>query len=180
MKISIHAARVGSDSAFFTKSVILKIFQSTLPEWAATAVTEPAWSAKIFQSTLPEWAATEFSPLSSPDVGISIHAARVGSDNQTRSTISRHRTFQSTLPEWAATSSHLLNLLIFGFQSTLPEWAATRKSIWLFDYKGNFNPRCPSGQRLSTSNRNFYDSRNFNPRCPSGQRLTNLLGMRSK
>ena len=57
--ISIHAARVGSDMNFVqNKGKNLK-FQSTLPEWAATAIDKirkvryPA-----FQSTLPEWAAT--------------------------------------------------------------------------------------------------------------------------
>ena len=58
------------------------IFQSTQPEWAATAlpVYGPAKAGK-FQSTQPEWAAT--SELQNTLLGeqdISIHAARMGCD----------------------------------------------------------------------------------------------------
>ena len=56
--ISIHAARVGSDQKFL---------------WIMTA-------GKIFQSTLPVWAATYAAPSFSTYSAISIHAARVGSD----------------------------------------------------------------------------------------------------
>ena len=105
-------------------------FQSTLPEWAATAGTDDtAPMTALFQSTLPEWAATYcFVPLHceaaisihAARVGsdqikrgekmekqnISIHAARVGSDRLTKKITHLQKLFQSTLPEWAATKTY--------------------------------------------------------------------------
>ena len=79
---------------------------------------------------------------------ISIHAARVGSDNIVQRVLPRLSPFQSTLPEWAATLTAIIIWVKGGisihaarvgsdqevlaaigdnclFQSTLPEWAAT-------------------------------------------------------
>ncbi len=106
---------------------MLSIFQSTQPEWAATAVgsnpttaptlfqsTQPEWAATgvagkeiyglLFQSTQPEWAATIDDENSGYNNLISIHAARVGCDSRAKSSIFTASGFQSTQPEWAATS----------------------------------------------------------------------------
>ena len=57
--ISIHAPRMGSDSAYSSVPAVSgTVFQSTLPGWGAT-VTVPPWPiVPIFQSTLPGWGAT--------------------------------------------------------------------------------------------------------------------------
>ena len=110
------------------------IFQSTQPEWAATAFSERRNGYFVFQSTQPEWAATWYTINSKKCV-----------------------VFQSTQPEWAATLSacrgqhfkknfnprspsglrparSAMIFLSILFQSTQPEWAATcgrRNSITL-------------------------------------------------
>ena len=57
--------------------------------------------------------------------GISIHAPRVGSDDEIGRIIGGLK-FQSTLPAWGATSQAARGmLLVIIFQSTLPAWGAT-------------------------------------------------------
>ena len=60
--ISIHAAQVGSDKSLNFRRVRKKLFQSTLPKWAATGL-------QVQVRRRPS--------------GISIHAAQVGSDRVT-------------------------------------------------------------------------------------------------
>ena len=57
-----------------------RTFQSTLPAWGATTVLMTKSSAAIFQSTLPAWGATRLLGHKRPAALISIHAPRVGSD----------------------------------------------------------------------------------------------------
>ena len=66
-------------------------FQSTQPEWAATAKLDTSTPEPIFQSTQPEWAAT---------------AGCAGYDRLCK--------FQSTQPEWAATTNELQEYLETG------------------------------------------------------------------
>ena len=58
LDISIHAPRVGSDVNVIVPAVVISTFQSTLPVWGATGLSEPVSGARA----------------------ISIHAPRVGSD----------------------------------------------------------------------------------------------------
>ena len=104
-----------------TRDATVEKFQSTLPVWAATRLHGIAPRFQ-FQSTLPVWAATE--RRSQLRVGVSIHAARVGSDRELR--LQRNAMFQSTLPVWAATLPRSTTIDRLAFQSTLPVWAATR------------------------------------------------------
>ena len=94
--------------------------------WAATTNSLNLQAKPIFQSTLPVWAATEFYWPQFAHLGISIHAARVGSDASVAIYYTYILRFQSTLPVWAATSIHYNALLSGEFQSTLPVWAATQ------------------------------------------------------
>ena len=65
------------------------------------------WHSYIkFQSTQPEWAATVKVQRLLLNIGISIHAARVGCDTTGRTFIPFLDLFQSTQPEWAATGSY--------------------------------------------------------------------------
>ena len=102
-QISIHAPRVGSDSAracptrrtryfnprsprgerpwLMTGKGINGIFQSTLPAWGATSSRDSHLpSCSGFQSTLPAWGATADPHRRLGSRMISIHAPRVGSD----------------------------------------------------------------------------------------------------
>ena len=64
-----------------------------------------------FQSTQPEWAATAVPALPVRDkFRISIHAARVGCDKIIFTGVKAYMQFQSTQPEWAATASLFDNL----------------------------------------------------------------------
>ena len=175
----------------------------------------------LFQSTQPEWAATEAPPLDRViAVQISIHAARMGCDD------TRHGfTYSATISIHAARMGcdililQIVNYPIL-FQSTQPEWAATSipRQFWTWvkisihaarmgcdgvPYTGigrahlisihaarmgcdrrkpcsylsavcDFNPRSPNGLRRAwraVCKRNVY---NFNPRSPNGLRLQTL------
>ena len=105
-EISIHAPRMGSDSAVSSTNLRSSPFQSTLPGWGATV----GWSLMVvtcmdfnprspagerlahrlsnvslmtlFQSTLPGWGATKDGTRHPCPPPISIHAPRMGSDLQ--------------------------------------------------------------------------------------------------
>ena len=81
---------------------------------------------KAFQSTQPEWAATQCRCHSTQGIlRISIHAARVGCDTTRPTTATRRKDFNPRSPSglrqhfgnWPHSSAK--------FQSTQPEWAAT-------------------------------------------------------
>ena len=103
----------------------------------------------IFQSTLPGWGATHAPRRRQPQLLISIHAPRMGSDPAFIIFLPKFKIFQSTLPGWGATgagcrgemavriSIHAPRMgsdsgiisnwpMMRGFQSTLPGWGATR------------------------------------------------------
>ena len=80
LEISIHAPRVGSDGAGPDLTVVQIKFQSTLPVWGATVAPKSGPYSRIFQSTLPVWGATDAGLTAGPQLIISIHAPRVGSD----------------------------------------------------------------------------------------------------
>mgnify|MGYP001666029141 CR=1 FL=1 len=147
-------------------------FQSTLPVWGATTMHKIYTHLAQFQSTLPVWGATDAACPAVPDLGISIHAPRVGSDYvhgsivagpndfNPRSPCGERRPcvlncaaptkFQSTLPVWGATGYMLGNgVTLDEFQSTLPVWGATIHPVRCHHLWGYFNPRSPCGERLA-------------------------------
>ena len=170
IEISIHAPRMGSDSARFQKSsrfgchfnprsphgerqqrrrraVRTCAFQSTLPAWGATF---PRCTIKRFPYFNPRSPHGE-RPMRPPSVcwnlRISIHAPRMGSDWVFEHYNLDKSTFQSTLPAWGATATGVEQVLREEFQSTLPAWGATVsvKRRWLSAW--HFNPRSPHGER---------------------------------
>ena len=58
------------------------VFQSTLPVWGATIPVLSALCVRTFQSTLPVWGATGRRAQMDIRKFISIHAPRVGSDTE--------------------------------------------------------------------------------------------------
>ena len=124
--ISIHAPRVGSDTAWPGRRSGPSHFNPRSPcgERRLDAISSNRWS--VFQSTLPVWGATflvvlsfvkqpHFNPRSpcgerlgqeavAVEIdGISIHAPRVGSDVSDAEQAVEDAQFQSTLPVWGAT-----------------------------------------------------------------------------
>ena len=130
-------------------------------------------SPPLFQSTLPVWGATYIKLLFAPQVPISIHAPRVGSDHRPdrgagggdRISIHAPRVgsdgkrsqtfwgcfiFQSTLPVWGATWKRSRRTIDAPFQSTLPVWGAT-----FCGSSFDFNPRSPCGERRENCRRSL-------------------------
>ena len=101
--ISIHAPRMGSDTACHAVRLRPGLFQSTLPGWGATLSKLGMRPTLAFQSTLPVWGATCSGRRSCPGRAISIHAPRMGSDSGFGFVSLSYALFQSTLPGWGAT-----------------------------------------------------------------------------
>jgi len=123
--VSIHAPRVGSDSQGGTITLTLKTFQSTPPEWGATADVSKSRSTFRVSIHAPRVGSDPSpvqllgqSPVSihAPRVGsdkraghftkrsrVSIHAPRVGSDRRSAKSTGWTVEFQSTPPVWGAT-----------------------------------------------------------------------------
>ena len=122
---------------------------------------------------------------------ISIHAPRVGSDDDALAVII-HPVFQSTLPAWGATFVlSLRRRCSHRFQSTLPAWGATQASS-KYSFSSSFQSTLPAwgatvfvyGKRANKkisihaprvgSDSVFVTygspSVNFNPRSPRGER----------
>ena len=71
------------------------------------------------------WGATISCIICLFNIGISIHAPRVGSDDFWSFLLSSDLVFQSTLPVWGATAVNVIHAAGGRFQSTLPVWGAT-------------------------------------------------------
>ena len=123
--ISIHAPRVGSDSYLAALEGVYGYFNPRSPCGERRRGKEVQKSELRFQSTLPVWGATTLPTLSSGWISISIHAPRVGSDQDGQSWQQTKLQFQSTLPVWGATEIGALEAGYAQFQSTLPVWGAT-------------------------------------------------------
>ena len=103
-RISIHAPRVGSDATFLLMRAFAMIFQSTLPAWGATAAASfvTAWTPD-FNPRSPRGERLYLWHNDVPQITISIHAPRVGSDVVLVHVPAKRSGFQSTLPAWGAT-----------------------------------------------------------------------------
>ena len=79
--ISIHAPRVGSDrKEAWNNFISTRNFNPRSPCGERPAIQKEAERWKVFQSTLPVWGATIYDILGNVFSHISIHAPRVGSD----------------------------------------------------------------------------------------------------
>ena len=125
LSISIHAARVGSDTGRQQRSTEQGYFNPRCPcgQRRIRAVVKPE-ECKYFNPRCP--CGQRLVTVKKQDLtGISIHAARVGSDYLNSRIYRRTIGFQSTLPVWAATRVLYRIMSKNTFQSTLPVWAAT-------------------------------------------------------
>ena len=106
-RISIHAPRVGRDLPMPSLSNSAVKFQSTRPVWGATGgATSQCEMSELFQSTRPVWGATRQRSTAGAVLEIiSIHAPRVGRDEDTSYNRQQAEEFQSTRPVWGATMS---------------------------------------------------------------------------
>ena len=123
--ISIHAPRVGSDFFYQRATVSAINFNPRSPCGERHLDIIHGLLTDTFQSTLPVWGATFSSKQHTSSSNISIHAPRVGSDNNPTIRRMHCSVFQSTLPVWGATP-----------------WTPCWVPCW-----GYFNPRSPCGER---------------------------------
>ena len=93
------------------EAVEIALFQSTHPVWGATRGARRELPLESFQSTHPVWGATPAQLHPWVRLSISIHAPRVGCDDDYRSPRKFKLGFQSTHPVWGATL-HRGNLAI--------------------------------------------------------------------
>ena len=215
--ISIHAARVGCDGEWFSGIYAGHChFNPRSPSGLRQQAAALREADSIFQSTQPEWAATAGPEHQYPQADIiSIHAARVGCDQRrqrnglflpyfnprspsglrhhrgsyrrrcrshfnprspsglrpTQKTKRRRTTqFQSTQPEWAATMPQMIDNPKVRISIHAARVGCDRKHNLYAAKRRYFNPRSPSGLRLYGIGAKGYYPQNFNPRSPSGLR----------
>ena len=153
------------------------LFQSTLPVWGATRISENSSSKVLsFQSTLPVWGATANSSTKPLKPLISIHAPRVGSDTASCRFKESSRYFNPRSPCGERRFYSGPDAPDPAFQSTLPVWGATRSLMSGFVRIKHFNPRSPCGERP----RDFtllMKRIHFNPRSPCGERPVTAAGI---
>ena len=105
-RISIHASRMGCDNRARRHLHGRENFNPRIP-YGMRPVTSLITSVfVIFQSTHPVWDATTMQHRRHIGTSISIHASRMGCDNNGRSTLVTLSPFQSTHPVWDATCSN--------------------------------------------------------------------------
>ena len=144
-------------------------FQSTLPARGATARDDIMHYLQTFQSTLPARGATLLTRQSAGASVISIHAPRTGSDLPPSSAWNPNNLFQSTLPARGATTSRMRKNCYFLFQSTLPARGATRQMADVPQLQGiSIHAPRTGSDFWKTQRRNWR--KNFNPRSPHGER----------
>ena len=169
-RISIHAPRTGSDSAASNGHPPGCHFNPRSPHGERRVPPRVAAAdSGEFQSTLPARGATRFTLVNPPQLAISIHAPRTGSDLSFCDFSPAQARFQSTLPARGATFQrrNLPNLL--KFQSTLPARGATLWFCRVSAHTCNFNPRSPHGERPA-QHPDSPRGGHFNPRSPHGER----------
>ena len=147
-RISIHAPRVGSDIVvglpeyggkhFNPRSpcgerlpsspsvLCVSSFQSTLPVWGATRAGYLLWCQRQISIHAPRVGSDDNLPAKMKKAKISIHAPRVGSD-----VFSAHRAYADLYFNPRSPCGERLSLIMTLtflelFQSTLPVWGATR------------------------------------------------------
>ena len=170
--ISIHAPRMGSDSATRLGSTSRQNFNPRSPDGerlCGDVSGVPVFSISIhaprmgsdpvksrsqqnleaFQSTLPGWGAT----LRGVVPYLTCY------------------TFQSTLPGWGATIESTGNATdVMIFQSTLPGWGATHNSSLGMVANSQFQSTLPGWGATEARHPTRSPVRYFNPRSPDGER----------
>ena len=120
-----------------------------------------------FQSTLPVWGATGCSSSLPHRPEISIHAPRVGSDEQSGGRIASAIVFQSTLPVWGATVAAGPLVVHRTISIHAPRVGSDCPPRWCtWPAPPNFNPRSPCGERLPFALRVFSTASSFQSTLP--------------
>ena len=146
--ISIHAPRVGSDLAQKRHGDQHADFNPRSPCGERPIFTIPCLQILVFQSTLPVWGATNISEVTNVSQAISIHAPRVGSDILVAIAFRSIFLFQSTLPVWGATLRRYKAQTPPTISIHAPRVGSDRLRRVGPSLSIDFNPRSPCGERL--------------------------------
>ena len=123
--VSIHAPRTGCDSSTVSGCVASSSFQFTHPARGATVKLLRCASPSRFQFTHPVWGATGIGQLHLTLPNVSIHAPRVGCDDDWRSRPSATCCFNSRTPCGVRLIDVIATISSNLFQFTHPVWGAT-------------------------------------------------------
>ena len=173
--ISIHAPRVGRDDGPTDIMLNTKVFQSTRPVWGATC-TAPfaAHSFPHFNPRAPCGARLMVSEGGSQAINISIHAPRVGRDEELGMEPEHILSFQSTRPVWGATSRRRASRTrIPDFNPRAP-CGARRRGQRRHRRRAGISIHAPRVGRDSSQDKIVCALKNFNPRAPCGARRSRL------
>ena len=113
--------------------VTLAYFQFTLPVWGATDKDVNPDGTRNFQFTLPVWGATRKPHSIYCSSNFSIHAPRMGSDEEERRRALERAIFNSRSPYGERHDAVKKEKESLDFQFTLPVWGATSRIHWIRD-----------------------------------------------
>ena len=133
-------------SMFF--GIIITIFQSTLPGWGATCYAVACNRSIEFQSTLPGWGATVAFDLGEVlAVFISIHAPRMGSDND-NNVLTPDFKISIHAPRMGSDHGRFMgHAPLVGISIHAPRMGSDRFAPSAPPPTAYFNPRSPDGER---------------------------------
>ena len=148
-EVSIHAPHAGRDHRAACSPSRCGSFNPRAPCGARPSIISCMSRRSSFQSTRPMRGATYHKLGRPPEISVSIHAPRVGRDQECHLRLSSKNYFNPRAP-----------------------CGARRSDASLHDYCRYFNPRAPCGARRGLC-RYCAMSTYFNPRAPCGARQHN-------
>ena len=178
--ISIHAPRMGSDSATRLGSTSRQNFNPRSPDGERRAPPRsPVPSPGHFNPRSPDGERLCGDVSGVPVFSISIHAPRMGSDPVKSRSQQNLEAFQSTLPGWGATLRGVVPYLTcYTFQSTLPGWGATLRGVVPYLTCYTFQSTLPGWGATIESTGNATDVMIFQSTLPGwGATHNSSLGM---
>ena len=192
-RVSIHAPRVGCDSALSSVGVVVSKFQFTHPVWGATGrvvydefrgefqFTHPVWGATTvslplsaliikFQFTHPVWGATIIRKIRNFNNHGFNSRTPCGVRQLTFPLLVSCLMFQFTHPVWGATLLEEVNKREALVSIHAPRVGCDSRHTGRRGSRQCFNSRTPCGVRLKTILAIIKNSNSFNSRTPCGVR----------
>ena len=173
---------------------MIRIFQSTLPVWGATAEALPEVQKQLISIHAPRVGSDRMSLWLASHIWISIHAPRVGSDRHETKAQNPAHLISIHAPRVGSDQRERDSTLFLAISIHAPRVGSDSGFCWFSHLRGYFNPRSPCGERrrrlpLLSGSRTFQSTLPvwgatrrkpilqgrrdyFNPRSPCGERLS--------
>ena len=173
---------------------MIRIFQSTLPVWGATAEALPEVQKQLISIHAPRVGSDRMSLWLASHIWISIHAPRVGSDRHETKAQNPVHLISIHAPRVGSDQRERDSTLFLAISIHAPRVGSDSGFCWFSHLRGYFNPRSPCGERrrrlpLLSGSRTFQSTLPvwgatrrkpilqgrrdyFNPRSPCGERLS--------